>query len=283
MQRLIYFAIALLTTSTALAAPATLARVNVDLWPEYDRSAMLVMIEFELPPSEKLPTVVPLQIPAAVGKPHAVAKRGSDDRLYVAQYTRSVQGAWATLSVTTDSRRFRVEYYDKLVTKAAARSYHFEWPSPPKIEAVQLRVQVPLAAKNLSTQPKTTHISKSRRGLSSQRLDVGVHAAGQPLRFHVTYENESGRLSADLLRKQSGGPPTASGTPPAAPPSSPPVRTTTLPRPTQDDPFMRWLLIGLASAGVLFVVVMVWGGKNEEQDPKGNKGNKGNKGKSKRG
>lgn len=267
MQRLICFAIALLATSTAAAAPATLAKVKIQLWPEYDRSAMLVMIEVELPVGATLPAVVPLQIPAAAGEPHAVAKRGADNRLYKASYTRSVQGAWATLDVTTDNRRFRVEYYDKLVIKAAARSYHLEWPAPPKIEALELSVQVPLAAKKLSTQPKARQVRKGSRGLTYQRRAVGGHAAGQPLRFDVTYENESGRLSVDLLGKQSSGPATA-GAPQVAAPNSavaPPSASAARDTPaTQDDPFMRWLLIGLVIAGVLFVVVMVRGGKSEE-------------------
>ena len=50
-----------------------LAYLQVDLWPEYDRPEMLVILRASLAADVSLPVDVTFRIPAAVGDPNAVA------------------------------------------------------------------------------------------------------------------------------------------------------------------------------------------------------------------
>ena len=67
-------------------------RLTIAFWPEYDRSAVLVTYRVELAPTVAVPALVELTIPADVGMPHAVAKRGADGGLYLTLSTREVNG-----------------------------------------------------------------------------------------------------------------------------------------------------------------------------------------------
>src|SRR5512138_2912308 len=44
-------------------SPIKLSRLQVQLWPEYDQSSMLVIYDFQLPDSVKLPVSVSLNFP----------------------------------------------------------------------------------------------------------------------------------------------------------------------------------------------------------------------------
>ncbi len=119
----------------ALAAPATaqepaqsLAKLDVALWPEYDKPAVLVMYRAQLPADAKLPATVPLRIPAGVGDPHAVATKHADGGLFTATYVRTVQGDWATINITADVADVQLEYYAPLDTSKPERKVTWTWP-----------------------------------------------------------------------------------------------------------------------------------------------------------
>ena len=57
---------------------ANLERLEIAIWPEYDRPSALVIYKARLDTSVDLPAVVRLPIPASVGAPHAVAAWSPD-------------------------------------------------------------------------------------------------------------------------------------------------------------------------------------------------------------
>lgn len=62
-------AMALLPWSAFAQGNLTLSSVEVDLWPEYDQPAVLVIYRVVLPASVVLPADLTLRIPAAAGEP----------------------------------------------------------------------------------------------------------------------------------------------------------------------------------------------------------------------
>ena len=56
-----------------------LASLNIEIWPEYDRPAALVILRAALAESVKLPATVTLKLPAASGGPSAVAHSTTAD------------------------------------------------------------------------------------------------------------------------------------------------------------------------------------------------------------
>ena len=59
-----------------------LAYLQIDLWPEYDRSEMLVILRASLAADVSLPVDVTFRSPAAAGEPNAVAVRQPDGSLF---------------------------------------------------------------------------------------------------------------------------------------------------------------------------------------------------------
>ena len=66
-------ALALAQAGGAPKGNPRLASLNIEIWPEYDRPAALVILRGALAEGVKLPAAVTLRLPAASGGPGAVA------------------------------------------------------------------------------------------------------------------------------------------------------------------------------------------------------------------
>src|SRR3972149_2559720 len=106
----------------------SITELQVALWPEYDRPSMLVIYRVHLDPATELPTNVSLPIPASVGEPAAVAMTDPTGELVYAQYTRQVNGEWATISAQVESLDLQIEYYSSLTFDGQLRRFTFVWP-----------------------------------------------------------------------------------------------------------------------------------------------------------
>ncbi|MCK5798178.1 MAG: hypothetical protein KAI47_13380 [Deltaproteobacteria bacterium] len=176
--------------------------LTVQLWPEYDRHAMLVMLEGKLRRETSFPAEVTVRIPRGVGRPSAVAKRGKDGKLYTIKYARKVDGAWATIAMKTDRPVFQVEYYAPLKIEGALRRFHFEWPKAPAIEKVRWSVQAPLGGRLLKTSPVSTKLWRDPRNLVYHRRERCGHRGGEALRLDVSYEKSDVVLTTTMLKRQ---------------------------------------------------------------------------------
>src|SRR3970282_1485981 len=136
-------------------ANPTLARLEIDIWPEFDRPAALVILHGEIAPEVTLPAPVSLRIPTSSGGPAAVANAVSADApLLTIPYERSeVQVDFLTLTFETDTRFFQLEFYDRLKTDGASRSYTYIWTGDLAAGQVTVQVQEPAGATELSIRP----------------------------------------------------------------------------------------------------------------------------------
>jgi len=187
-------------TTAVTQLPATpaarLDRLEVSLWPEYDRLAMLVLYRATLAPQAKLPATVTLPIPAIAGMPHAVATRGADGQLLNAQFTREVAGEWARVVILTNSPAVQLEYYAELATDGSKRRFAFSWPGGPEIGALTFEVQQPPTATSLTLTPAAASQSVHDDGLTYHRADLGGVKSGATARLELTYEKPSASLTA---------------------------------------------------------------------------------------
>jgi hypothetical protein len=186
----------------AAAAPATWSqdavradRFTVALWPEYDRSAVLVTYRVELAPEVALPAQVDLPIPLDVGPPHAVAKLGADGTLYLASATRVVDGEWAIMQVSTDRRYLQLEYYAPFSTSGDVREFTYRWPGGLEIGEFGYEVLPPVSAVNVEVTPRPSNQAMSDLGVLTYLGKLGPRTAGQPQTIAITYTNPGGRLS----------------------------------------------------------------------------------------
>jgi hypothetical protein len=183
---------------SAQSGPA-IERLKISLWPEYDQPRMLVIYDVQLAEDTLLPTQVSLLIPVEVGEPYAVAMQGPEGDLLVAPYQRQVEGAWALITVTSDSQVVQIEYYADLQFDGATRSFAFEWPAFVALGELVFEVQQPVDSSQVIVEPAATDIFLAANGLTYQRGSLGRRAAGERAEIRVEYQKESDRLSSDAL------------------------------------------------------------------------------------
>lgn len=235
--RIVSLAPALLVV--ALAATGATAQVRFDrlevvLWPEYDRSAVLVMLRGTLSADTTLPSIVPLPMPTAAGTPHAVAKQGPNGNLLVAQYSVETDGDWSTVKVLTDSPTIRLEYYVSLDVADPQRRHSFFWPPGVPIERLAYEVLHPIGASNMTVTPPADAVVEAD-GLTFYRAELGARPGSEPFSLTFAYAKQTSALSS----------PAAQAAPPA------PVAQ---PQEVTEDPASSSTWIPLALIGLAVVI-----------------------------
>ena len=86
-----------------------LESMQIEIWPEYDRQAALVILRAALAADTKLPASVHLRIPASSGGPSAMAySAAAGGNLLNLQYERKDAGDSITLQFSVPERFFHV-------------------------------------------------------------------------------------------------------------------------------------------------------------------------------
>ncbi len=221
----------------AQSDPTQLSSLAVELWPDYDRPTMLVLLTATLPQSTALPATLTIPIPTGA-EIHAVASFNEAGAL-MSDVDYTVENGQLTL--TTPANRFRVEYYSPYQVEDGEYSYTFEWVSDLAIDQVTTIVQQPAAAREFRTDPAATSSAATRGdGLTYHTLPARSVGAGEPFTVTVTYTAEAPVLSAPVQ------------TPPTTNTGATTADTTTATG-IGFDPI--WLLVG---AGVLALVGGAW-------------------------
>jgi hypothetical protein len=139
-----------------------------------------------------------LPIPADVGEPHAVAIYGADGALKDAEYTRDVEGEWATITVETESRGVWLEYYDVLITEGQEREFNFLWPGGLALGTFAYEIQQPVGASEM----KITPLGGGRfeeDGFFYYRKDLGPALAQTDFSVSLAYSKAISGLSVDSV------------------------------------------------------------------------------------
>lgn len=196
----------------------TLERVEVALWPEYDRPGMLVIYRVALAPSTTLPASLSFTIPAAVGVPNAVAQQ-SGGNLVTLPYDRVVDGETAEIRFAASERMIQLEYYDPTLEREGdARSYTYDWAGDYAVSDLTFTVQEPAGATEFATSPPAAASAIGADGLAYHTLPTGSMAPGQTARVAISYSRAGEDLTVQIA------PPPVSAAPPAA--AGPPATRT---------------------------------------------------------
>ena len=168
--------------------------LEIALWPEYDRSEMLVIMRMQLLEDAILPTTVEIPMPTRVGEPSAVAKWdpniGPNDQV---QWSRITDDEWSKIAINTDTAGVWLEYYDALTLDGSERSYSFQWPGGFEIGSLQVKVQQPQAAESMSVSGATDIVEED--GLRYHIVDVGPLGSSESIRIDISYTNPIGQLT----------------------------------------------------------------------------------------
>lgn len=173
----------------------TMGTVRVDIWPEYDQPSVLVIYNITLGQSVKLPATMSVRIPAAAGKPHAVANEDGAN-LYNLSYQSSAAGNWIEIKYTTPLPVVRIEYYDPTLKKdGKTRNFTFSWPGDFTVEELSLVVQQPMNATDMSFRPGAGPGKPSSDGLTYYTIQAGKVNAGTTFDLDMTYQKSNDKLT----------------------------------------------------------------------------------------
>ncbi|WP_423222355.1 zinc ribbon domain-containing protein [Candidatus Amarolinea aalborgensis] len=227
--------------ATAQAQTAiTLDALRVELWPEYDQAAVLVILSGTLPPSVILPAEVTLTIPGNATV-FAAAVQDANQGLLNATFSTTRQADKTLVKLTATTSAFQLEYYDSsLKIVGAARTFAWRWQADYAAQQVTLRVQEPVGATDLTTTPALQPTGVGDLGLAYREGNLGPVAAGQALTLDMSYTKSSPQLSADAI---GAAQPTA---PAASAPANPASSTTPI------------ILLAILAAGIVLGSIGLW-------------------------
>lgn len=191
----------LLLPGLAAAAPR-LQRLQIDIWPEYDRPAVLVILKGEIAGNGDAATPLSLRIPASSGGPSALAysAQESGPLLNLSHERFPPDAGFITLRFTVPARFFHVEFYDPLDTRGAERSYRYLWPGDLPVENLRVTLQEPAASSGLTVRPALAQLTVGSDNLRYRSTELGSVPLGKTLPIEIAYAKPDRRNTVEILK-----------------------------------------------------------------------------------
>ncbi|MBW1752779.1 MAG: zinc ribbon domain-containing protein [Deltaproteobacteria bacterium] len=239
-----YFILIILLTLTLPATGHTQAKVTaidslvIELWPDYDRASVLVLLTGTLSADTTLPATVILPIPETA-QLNAVARiDSSDGQMKDDIFSSPAPGG---LSFITPDLRFRLEYYLPYAVNNNQRTFNFTWLATVSVNRFQLKVQQPISASLLTTEPVPINVFRGEDGFTYHAFPEQVVQAGQSFSVRGNYTMTMAQLSIERL----------------TPPSTR-VQEPGLPSSVKTGADVNWPLLAVVVGGIMIVIVFVW-------------------------
>ena len=179
--------------------------LSVQLWPEYDRSDMLVMYSFTLTEDTPIPTELRIRVPANA-EINAVAKVSADSMLTLPYDPPIRDGDWMVITLVIDELTgYRVEYYAPLEKNGATRNFSFLWESDYDLNTLFIEFQEPPNATNLTTAPALISANPTQGGMTYHTLAVGGVSAKKPFSLEISYEKDNDDITVSSMPVEVGG------------------------------------------------------------------------------
>jgi hypothetical protein len=178
-----------------------LTSVSVDLWPEYDQPAVLVIYHIQLAGEVTLPASLTVQVPASA-QINAVATDDPAKGLINAPYQSAIQGDWTTLTITANSSKVQVEYYVSLQKDGSARHITYEWPATEPVDTLDVNFLLPAAANQLKITPSPVTSAPGQGGLTNYLIRAANLPVGKPFTVAIEYQRQTDELSIASLPVQ---------------------------------------------------------------------------------
>ncbi len=197
----------LLPAAAQAQTTPTLDRLQIEIWPEYDRPDVLIIYRMTLSADISLPAQVSLRIPREAGAPYNLAWEDMDGLLYNLSYTTTVQGDWLRITFTTPSASLQLEYYDpRLERDGSQRKYKYEWNGDFAVNNLLVSVQQPANATVMKVYPGFGEGVPQVDGFVYYANPVGTVDAGTVFRVNLNYDKADDSLSIGSLPVQPAQP-----------------------------------------------------------------------------
>ena len=192
---LLLFVLLIIPFPAAAQEEVTLETLTVQLWPEFDQPAMLVIYDFTLPGDISLPVDLTLRIPEGATL-IAVAYAPSGGNLLNLPYQEPYEeDGWQVVTMTADTPAiYHIEYYASLTRKDAQREYRYLWPGDYAVKTFNVSVRPPVDTTEITTNPQMRSATTEGSALSLLEWETSDLTVGDELPIRITYTKSSDRL-----------------------------------------------------------------------------------------
>ncbi len=213
--------------------------LDIEIWPDYDRASVLVLLTGTLPGDSRLPASITLPLPEAA-RLNAVARIDSKDGNMKDDIVSSTDPP-GTLTFITSDLRFRVEYYLPYTVNENQRSFGYNWLAAVSVTKFQLRVQRPSSARTLNIKPAAANVVRGGDGFDYHTFPARAVPAGQSFSLHVDYKMTTAQLSATSLSPQNTS-----------------IQSSALPAASSTGSGINWALAAVVTGGLIIIVALIW-------------------------
>ena len=239
---LLILSLALIPSAQAQSPADTLDSLEIELWPDFDRPAVLVLLTGTLADDTPAPATVTVPLP-------------NEATLNAVAYVNAVSGqlenvddvdssAPGLITFTTPSPTFRLEYYLPYSLEGDRREFTFDWSSDLTIDQLLTTVQQPAEASEFSLSPASDQPTAGQDGLMYHPLATRALPAGEAFSVTASYNLDSDQLTSDVLGAQQ---------PPVEGPL--PVIGDAVP---EEASGLNWALVAIVAGGLIIVAAVAW-------------------------
>jgi hypothetical protein len=162
-------------------------RIQIDVWPDFDRAAVLVLITGELPAGTAFPTTVQFRLPAAAGEPHAVAQITDTGEMLNASYETQSDGDAILVTVEASGRNIRIEYYFPYDRNGEQVNLTYQWLGGVAADEFTVYFQEPVGSSGVSSDSGFEDIGVQDDGRRYRRWPVGAIDSDDTLAVSFSY------------------------------------------------------------------------------------------------
>ena len=208
MKRLLVLAFlsaALIFPSAAGAQGGTIVNeLRIRLWPEYDRSELLVIYNFTLAPGTITPAQLQFRVPSEA-QVTAVAQ-DTPSGLFSVDFESSNDGDWQTVTFeAADLTGYQFEYYVPIQYSDEARHFNFIWPGDYNVNTLVVEVQEPTQTTEFSSNPALPNESLSPDNLPTHSGTFGSFDESEQWVLDVNYSRATDALTVSGQPVQPSG------------------------------------------------------------------------------
>jgi hypothetical protein len=182
----------------------TLDTMTVQLWPEFDQPAMLVIYDFTLAEGTSLPVDITLRIPTDATLT-AVANAPSGSLLNVPYQEPGEENGWQVVTFTTDTvTTYHIEYYAPLIRTDTQREFVYLWPGDYAVRTFDVSVKIPDDTTDISTDPQMRSGTSENNTQTTLEWGTSDLEEGKQLPIKLTYTRTSDQLSVSNQPLETG-------------------------------------------------------------------------------
>ncbi len=182
--------------SAPLAQDSPFNSFIIALWPEYDRPGVLVILTGEIK-TDQLPLRIRTPLPDGVDIVMAMGQEGGGSDL--SPVAVSFEGSLKWIDATFLAPQFQIEFYFNPFEENKLREFEYLFQINQPLETYHVAVQVPLGGEAFSFSETDVDSVRDDHGLNYIRKRFAGLAADLPKPFSFSYQNESGRLTVNIL------------------------------------------------------------------------------------